>query len=127
MYLHRLILLLASLMPLYASAAPATPKMVHIEAERLPDMNTPRYSHSAFCVGGEIVVVGGHTSGFVPTPTAEYFSGGEWHQVETVYPHDNGFAIVMRSLALLFGCGAGDAPPSCRQNRPSSRRPTMRK
>ena len=29
------------------------------------------------------------------TPTAEYFSNGEWHIVPTVYAHDNGMAVVL--------------------------------
>ena len=52
--------------------------------ERLPDLNIPRADHSVFVVGGEPTVVGGHTDGFVPTATAEYFSYGEWHLLETV-------------------------------------------
>ena len=43
--------------------------VVKVEAERLPDMNIPRSGHSAFLLNGEITVVGGHTSGFVLTPT----------------------------------------------------------
>jgi AraC-like DNA-binding protein len=66
-----------------------------IEAERLPDMNLPRSGHNVFYANGELTVVGGHTSGFVMTPTAEYFSNGEWHIVPTVYAHDNGMAVVL--------------------------------
>ena len=79
--------------------------IVKVEAERLADLNTPRYGHSAFYVNGEVVVVGGHTAGFVPTATAEYFSDGEWHEVETVYPHDDGFAIVMKSGQVTIAGG----------------------
>ena len=66
-----------------------------IEAERLPDMNLPRSGHNVFYANGELTVVGGHTSGFVMTPTAEYFSNGEWHVAPTVYAHDNGMAVVL--------------------------------
>jgi len=66
-----------------------------LEAERLPDMNLPRSGHNVFYANGELTVVGGHTSGFVMTPTAEYFSNDEWHTVPTVYPHDNGMAIAL--------------------------------
>ena len=58
---------------------------VHIEAERLPDMNVPRSGHVLFWVNNEIVAVGGHTKGFVPTATAEYFSSHRWHLVNTDY------------------------------------------
>ena len=49
----------------------------HVETlhvDSLPPLNIPRLGHNTFVVGDELVVVGGHTSGFVPTATAEYFS-----------------------------------------------------
>ena len=55
--------------PPATAAVPA----VKMAVERLPDLNIPRAGHSVFCTGGEVTVVGGHTSGFVLTPTAEYF------------------------------------------------------
>ena len=76
-----------------------------IEAERLPDMNLPRSGHNVFYANGELTVVGGHTSGFVMTSTAEYFSNGEWHVVPTVYPHDNGMAVVMDNGKKVLLCG----------------------
>ena len=63
--------------------------------ERLPDMHTARAGHNVFYAGGELTVVGGHTAGFVLTPTAEYYSNGVWHHVSTVYPHDNGMAVAL--------------------------------
>ena len=66
-----------------------------IEAVRLPDMNMPRAFHNVFYANGELTVVGGHTSGFVMTRTAEYYSEGAWHLMNTVYMHDNGIAVVM--------------------------------
>lgn len=79
--------------------------MVKIDAERLPDMNTPRAGHVTLCVNNEIVVVGGHTSGFVPTSSAEYFRDGKWHPMQAVYPHDNGFAVRLRSGKVLIAGG----------------------
>lgn len=79
--------------------------IVKIEAERMPAMNVARSGHSVFCVNNEIVVVGGHTKGFVPTATAEYFSDGRWHLVNTDYVHDDGFALVMKSGLVLIGGG----------------------
>lgn len=66
-----------------------------MDAVRLPDMNLPRAFHSVFYANGELTVVGGHTSGFVMTRTAEYYSEGAWHLMNTVYMHDNGIAVVM--------------------------------
>lgn len=79
--------------------------MVKAETRRLPDLNTPRSGHAAFCVNGELTVAGGHTTGFVPTKTAEYFSDGEWHQIPMVYTHDGPFFIVMKSGRVLIGGG----------------------
>ena len=45
--------------------------MVRIVPERLPDLTVPRSGHNIFYVNGELTVVGGHTTHFVPSPTAE--------------------------------------------------------
>lgn len=94
-------------MPDSISGQKACP-IVRIEAERLPDMNMARSGHSAFVVNGEVTVVGGHTSGFVLTPTAEYFKDGEWHLLQTVYPHDGGFSVVLQSGKVLVAGGFKD-------------------
>ena len=88
-----------------AAAQTADCPMVKIEARRLPDMNVPRAGHATFCVDGELVVMGGHTSGFVPTATAEYFSDGQWHVVPMVYEHDNGLSVLLSSGKVLIGGG----------------------
>ena len=82
--------------------------IIKLEAERLPDMTVPRSGHSAFLANGEVTVVGGHTSGFVLTPTAEYFEDGKWHQLQTVYTHDGGISIVMMSGKVLLAGGFKD-------------------
>ena len=83
--------------------------LVKIEVERLPDMNIPRSAHSVFCVNGEVTVVGGHTTNFIPTATAEYYRDGQWHLVETAFPHDNGISIVLSSGKVLIGGGSEKA------------------
>ena len=92
----RLCVLLLLLLPLTATAEDC-PK-VKLQVERLSDLHIPRGDHSVFVANGELTVVGGHTSGFVPTATVEYFSNGEWHLLETVYPHDHGFSVVLQSV-----------------------------
>ena len=82
-----------------------TCKMVKIEVERLPDLNVPRNDHNIFCVNGEVTVVGGHTKSFIPTSTAEYYTDGEWHLMETEYPHDNGVCVVLKSGKVLLAGG----------------------
>ena len=77
-----------------------------LETERLPDLNLPRAGHNVFYAGDELTVVGGHTSGFVLTPTAEYFRDGQWYMIPTVYHHDNGMAVVLdgsRSVLVAGG------------------------
>ena len=76
-----------------------------LDVVRLPDMNLPRAGHTVFYADGELTVVGGHTSGFVMTPTAEYFSGDAWHLIPTIYHHDDGLAVVLDSgrRVLLAG------------------------
>ena len=83
------------------SACPTT----KMEVERLPDLNVPRIGHSVFCVNGEVVAAGGHTNGFVPTNTAEYFSGGEWHLMTMTYPHDQSIAVTTSSGEVLLAGG----------------------
>ena len=82
--------------------------IVKVEVEHLPNLNIPRSGHSAFIANGEVTVVGGHTSGFVLTPTAEYFKDGEWHLLQTVYAHDGGFSVVLKSGKVLLAGGFKD-------------------
>lgn len=79
--------------------------IIRIEVEHLPNLNIPRSGHSAFIANGEVTVVGGHTSGFVLTPTAEYFKDGQWHLLNTVYVHDGGFSVVLQSGKVLVAGG----------------------
>lgn len=81
-----------------------TLKREKIEAEELPSLNIPRAGHSTLFINGEPTVIGGHTNGFVPTATAEYYSEGKWHLLNTVYAHDDGYAITMADgKVLIFG------------------------
>lgn len=109
--IHLILLFIALLVTSKAMAdgdGKANCPVVKIETERLPDMNVPRSGHSAILVNGEVTVVGGHTSGFVLTPTAEYLKDGEWHQLQTVYNHDGGISIVMKSGKVLLAGGFKD-------------------
>ena len=79
-----------------------------LRVERLPDLNVPRSGHFLTCVGGELTVIGGHTTGFIPTATAEYFQGGSWHLLDTYFPHDFGFGLVLPSEQVLVGGGCAE-------------------
>ncbi|MBR1668398.1 MAG: helix-turn-helix domain-containing protein [Bacteroidaceae bacterium] len=79
--------------------------MMKIKAERLPDLNTPRAGHASFCIGDELFVAGGHTTGFVPTATAEYFANDQWHTIQMTYSHDNGLYVKLASGKVLLAGG----------------------
>ena len=72
---------------------------------RLADLNIPRAGHQVFYAAGELTVAGGHTNGFVPTPTAEYFRDGKWHQMPMTYNHDFGISVAMKSGKVLLAGG----------------------
>ena len=107
--LYRLFLLLLTTavgVPILANGGNASCPNIHITPQRLPDLNIPREGHAVFCAGGELVVAGGHTNGFVPTATAEYLRDGEWHQLPMTYTHDHGTALVLRSGQVLLAGGS---------------------
>lgn len=79
--------------------------VVKIKAERLPDLNIPRSGHMTLCVNGEPTVIGGHTTHFVPTPTAEYYKNGAWHLVQLAYSHDDGCAVELSTGKVLIAGG----------------------
>ena len=80
-------------------------QLVKVDIERLPDLNVPRSGHIALCVGKQMVVMGGHTKGFVLTPTAEYYEDGAWHLVPMTYDHDCGTAVLMSSGKVMIAGG----------------------
>lgn len=83
--------------------------MVKIQAERLPDLNIPRAGHHTLYVNGELIVFGGHTTGFIPTATAEYLREGKWHTMQMTYPHDDGLAVRITQDKILVAGGHKDS------------------
>lgn len=79
--------------------------LIKMDVEQLPDMTIPRSGHQVFYAGGELVVAGGHTDGFVPTPTAEYFKDGKWHTMQMTYNHDFAISVVLKSGKVLLAGG----------------------
>ncbi len=118
-YLIIIIILLASasLLAMHSSESVGLTQK-KLETKQLPDLNIPRYGHCTFIVNGELTVIGGHTTGFVPTATAEYFSGGTWHTVQTVYAHDFGIVVPMKSGKVL-ACGGANEPLGIGQTYPA--------
>lgn len=76
-----------------------------VAAERLPDLNVPRGGHAVVYADDGLMVIGGHTTGFVPTPTAERYVDGRWQLVSTVYSHDDGMALPLSSGRVLIAGG----------------------
>lgn len=97
--------LLTSLLLVVMLQAMAQISMERIDVERLPDMNVPRTGHAAFWLNGELTVFGGHTNGFVPTPTAEYFRNGRWHMMQMAYSHDDALVLPLSSGKVLLAGG----------------------
>lgn len=87
-----------------AATEPVCP-MQRIEVQRLPDLQVPRTDHHAYFINGEIVVMGGHTTGFIPTPTAECYSDGGWQLIPMTYPHDQGVSLQLSSGKVMIGGG----------------------
>ena len=89
--------------------------VIKLETERLPGLNIPRAGHALFYArsaegrlqgkNGELTVAGGHTNGFVPTPTAEYLKDGKWHTMPMTYTHDFGLSVVLKSGKVLLAGG----------------------
>lgn len=76
-----------------------------MESERLPDLNEARSGHALVWAGDHILAIGGHTTGFIPTATAEYYDDGRWHSIPTLYPHDTPFALALKDGDVLVGGG----------------------
>jgi AraC-like DNA-binding protein len=78
---------------------------IPMETQRLSDLNEPRSGHALVWANNHILAVGGHTTGFVPTATAEYYDGKCWHTISTLYTHDTPFALVLNDGDVLIGGG----------------------
>lgn len=79
--------------------------MTKIVPQRLPDLNIPRFCHGTFFADGELTVTGGHTSSFVPTPTAEFLKDGKWQVLQMAYTHDDGLCVPLRKGKVLLAGG----------------------
>lgn len=108
MYKKPLILLLAGLISLTA-AAEDNPSFKKIAFERLPSLEAPRGNHQTLLLNGEITVVGGHTTGYKPLETLEYYKGGSWHSLPTTWPHDGGAFAQLPDGKLFMAGGHAEA------------------
>ena len=76
-----------------------------LQVERLASLNAPRGHQRTLIVGDQLLVIGGHTDGFKPLETLEYYEKGAWHEVPMHYSHDNGFAIPLPDGTVMAGGG----------------------
>lgn len=93
---------------LWLTISPTADDIVSMHVERLPDLNIPRSAHSLVYADGELTAIGGHTTGFLLTNTAEYYKDGRWHLVETLYPHDFGAVAVLPSGDFIVAGGCDE-------------------
>jgi len=77
--------------------------------ERIADMNTARMGHQIFPSGDGFVVVGGHTTDFQLTKTAEIYQNGKWTNISISNPHDGGFSVILGDGRVMVGGGFSSA------------------
>lgn len=76
-----------------------------LKYEKLPDMNQARMGHQTFATANGLVVVGGHTTGFSLTKTAEIYQNGKWNSINTSAAHDDGFSVMLSDGSWMIGGG----------------------
>ena len=78
-------------------------------AKRLPDLPEPLSTPYMMVLNGELTLFGGHTDGFVLSPSAWYLKGGTWHKAPMKYPHDYGFCTLLQDGRVMLGGGSAEA------------------
>lgn len=73
--------------------------------ERVADMKVPRIGHQIIPTFSGVLVVGGHTTNFALTSTAEVFLEGMWLDRSIDSPHDEGFSVVLDDGRVMVGGG----------------------
>lgn len=106
--------LVVSAMSLWADDVTFSP----LQYETLPDMQVPRRGHVAFATAdGDIVAVGGHTTNFNLTTTAERLHNGVWESINISHPHDGaGWVTLPDGRVIICGgfssrIGVGQSTP----------------
>jgi len=106
-YKKPVILLLTALLSVSVNAQEASFKKIAFE--RLPSLEAPRGNHQTILLNGEVTVVGGHTTGYKPLETLEYYKGGSWHSITTTWPHDGGAFAQLPDGKLFMAGGHAEA------------------
>ena len=76
-----------------------------LKYERVADMKVPRIGHQIIPTFSGVLVVGGHTTNFALTSTAEVFLEGVWFDRSIDSPHDEGFSVVLDDGRVMVGGG----------------------
>jgi hypothetical protein len=81
-------------------------------AKQGPNLNVTRYGHAAVSLpGGKVLVIGGHTTGFYITPTAEIYDpvADAWTLYNITNPHDMLAMVQLADGKWMFmgGCSYG--------------------
>jgi len=76
-----------------------------LKYEQIADMTTPRMGHQTFPSGSGFVVVGGHTTDFQLTQTAELWQNGGWQKVSIANAHDGAFSVGLSGDRYMVGGG----------------------
>ena len=76
-----------------------------LKYERVADMKVPRIGHQIIPTISGVLVVGGHTTNFALTSTAEVFLEGMWFDRSIDSPHDEGFSVVLDDGRVMVGGG----------------------
>ena len=77
--------------------------------EQLPSLNTPRGVGQPMLLNDEVTVFGGHTTGYKPEETAEYYRSGAWHSIPMMYPHDGGAITQFQDGRVFLAGGNAEA------------------
>ena len=77
--------------------------------EKLPDMKVSRLWHQTFPTSNGLVVVGGHSTGFTPSQTAEIYRDGKWQELSIGSAHDGGFSVMLNDGRWMVGGGFSQA------------------
>lgn len=77
--------------------------------EQAADMAVARMAHQTFPSGDGLVVVGGRTTGFQLTKTAELWQNGTWSTIPIASAHDGAFAVRLSNGRYMVGGGFASA------------------
>lgn len=89
-----------------------------LQYETLPDMQVARRGHVCFATAdGDIVAVGGHTTGFKLTSTAERLHNGQWEPISISHPHDGAGYVTLPDGRVII-CGGFSSGSGVGQSKP---------